>query len=552
MINHPNRRRKTAKPAVTSSRSRIKSRHDHEHDYTALLASVQQAFYANARAPHLFLTDVLNLNDTYLDGLPAERQVHKCHACRRFIETYGGLVRLDEDGSAISVMWQPAWAPEFYRPSFQAMCDRVQRARIVSVFHSAATTWGIPKTMRPPSEIWSHIAVYPAKEMIYAGALLTPDQAMAASRENFGTVARALAEFTAPMLDQAIRLFEAYALDRSEKFVGPVKWLRALHDRHKGRSGENQLWRAIAMAPEGYCHPRASVVGPLLNDIAQGTLPFETIKRRFDAMVQPLRYQRPQAAPSAANIAQAEKIVETLGIAPSLERRFARLEELQTIWRPAPEREDTSAAGGVFGHIRPKGSSRDFVREVDLPPVVMTWEKFARTILPSAEKMSIQVPGRGNFIALTTAVHPTAPPILKWDHQEERNPVAWYVYPNGSPAAQWSLIPGNWTPITAIAPMPNMWGSRPMPFLDDGITLVIEGAVDGRTDTGNALFPECLRAEMHGVRATIEAYSKAAQLAGRETASACGYDLRKGRAATCSLRALVAGAWCEYRIDRWD
>jgi hypothetical protein len=130
------------------------------------------------------------------------------------------------------------------------------------------------------------------------------------------------------MLDQALRLLEADALARSEKFIGPVKWLRALHDRPTGQRGENVLWRAIAAAPEGYCHPKASVIGPLLNDIASG-LPFAKIKARFDAKMAPLRYQRPQAAPAALNIKAAEARVEKLAIAPALERRFARIEDLR-------------------------------------------------------------------------------------------------------------------------------------------------------------------------------------------------------------------------------
>lgn len=39
----------------------------------------------------------------------------------------------------------------------------------------------------------------------------------------------------------------------------------------------------------------------------------------------PLQYQRPQAAPSAGNVAQAERIVEKLGIANSLEAALCPL-----------------------------------------------------------------------------------------------------------------------------------------------------------------------------------------------------------------------------------
>lgn len=53
------------------------------------------------------------------------------------------------------------------------------------------------------------------------------------------------------------------------------------------------------------------MIGTLLDDIASG-MSFDSVSRRFAEKMHPLQYQRPQAAPSAGNIAQAEKIVEKL------------------------------------------------------------------------------------------------------------------------------------------------------------------------------------------------------------------------------------------------
>ena len=135
----------------------------------------------------------------------------------------------------------------------------------------------------------------------------------------------------------------------------------------------------------------------------------------------------------------------------------------------------------------------------------MTWVKFAATVLPDAERLEFRVPDKGNFIALTTAAHPDAPPILKWDRPARRNPVAWYLYPNHSLATQWGLKAG-WREVTAVAPLPTLWGDTPMPFLGEGVVLVLEGAAD-TLNPGNALFPSFLREELHGVRAVIEAHA---------------------------------------------
>ena len=290
-------------------------------------------------------------------------------------------------------------------------------------------------------------------------ALLDPAQAAAAKREDHATVARALGIFTPAMLTQALRLLKADALSRSEKFIGPVTWLATLHaDRAKaadGRQRDNILWHAVATAPAGYCHPRASVAGTLLEDIAAG-LPFKDIEARFAAKLHPLRYQRPQAAPTAGNIAQAEKVIQQMGLAPSLARRFARLDEVETVWRPLAA--TTLPTGSVFGHLRPKRG----VPSVSLPPVTLTWEKFSRTVLAAGpDAIEFMVPAHGSFTGLLTATDFDAPPILKWDRPEARNPVSSYVYHNGSDPTRWGLCGGEWCARDRDNPAPERVGSVP-------------------------------------------------------------------------------------------
>lgn len=531
MINHPNRGRKKA-AAVSHAHE-----HDHDTDYADLLAAIGDRF-ATTGAGNLFTTDAFDLFVTFLTNLPAEQAIHTCNACHSFVKHFGSLAVIDTNGTHVSALWGSAFVPEFYRASMAAMFAAVAKARVTGVFLSSDRIWGTPNTGP-----WTHMSATPRH--VHPKGLLTAYQAMAAKHESFGTVARALADFTPDMLTQALRLLEADALARSEKFVGPVKWLADLHGRRastrNSRHRDNILWSAIATAPEGYCHPRSSVIGLMLEDIAAG-LPFDDIKARFNAKMHPLAYQRPQAPPSAGNIKAAEAAVEKLGIARSLERRFARVDEIETVWRPS-ERPDASAPGSVFGHLRPKAAS---VRTVDLPPVTMTWEKFARTVLAGAEKLEMMVPSSGNFMAYVTAQHADAPNIMKWS-----NPVSHYVYHGGSSASRWGLRATGWTAVTAISMAPSLWENSPAPYLGESLLLALEGAVDGNTGQGNALFPENLRGDMHGVRATVEAYSRRAEIGRDGGPYACGFTLQKG-ACRCTLRAFSASAWSTFNIDRWD
>lgn len=517
-------------------------------EYAPFLFGIASVFLARARnAKALFTVDTEGLWDAYLAAFPeAQRQTYNCSACRHFVERFGGIVTVREDGARVSACWEIEMNAPMFRPVALALSSLVERRPVVGAFLSKADVLGTPHT-----GAWTHISATLPQRFVFVDRLLTPGQRAAAIRENVATVERALEEFSPEALSEALRIFEADALSRSEKFIGPVRWLSELHAARATAKDERKrsalLWQAVATAPEGYSHPRASVVGPLLEGILAGKS-FDVLRAEFADMLHPLRYQRPQAAPSAGNIAEAERIVAQLGLTPALERRFARLDECETVWTPAPAKE--KPIGGVFSHLTPK-DAENAALGVTLPAQTMTWEKFTRTVMPTAEAINLYVPRHGPFIALVTATNADAPRIVRWDREDRRNAVTWFVYHNGSPATQWGLPPLTWHRVTGVVPLPNLWGDRPAEQHGIGAVIVLDGAVD-TYESGNSIFPEMLTDELRAVRSTIEAYSKAAKFSGRESASACGFDVRKGIAQDVRLRVMSAGRWTDYRIDRWD
>ncbi|KVT95576.1 hypothetical protein WL77_11970 [Burkholderia ubonensis] len=531
-----------------------------DQQYDKLLATLNSSFAArtSGEQTRLYTTDTDGLFDVYLNTLsasPEGRQHHTCNACRRFIERFGGLVTIGEDGAPASVIWAPdpgaAADHPYYAPAIAQVRDSVERARVTGVFYTSESIWGLPRTGE-----WTHFSVTPGRHLIHQSRVQTAFQAMAEAREDYRTMITALQEITLATVETAVTLLKTDSLYRSEKCLGVAEWLRDLivsRDAAKNsRVKENLLWRAVATAPAGFAHPRSSMIGTLLEDISAG-LPFEDVKAKFAAKMHPLLYRRPQAAPSAGTIRQAEKVVEQMGIAPSLERRFARLDELQSLWMPHTSA-SVPSSGGVFGHLKSKNMKRANA-PINASGGAITWEKFARTVLPEAESIEVYVPtGSANFAAYVTAQHADAPPILQWDREDRRNPVSWYLYVGGSMASKWGLVPGAWARVNAISAQPSSW-HEPNDRHGAGVLFVIDGARDHRHEgAGNALFPECLRSELHGVRAVIEAYSRSASIAGVDEASACGLLLQKQSRYTPGHRVRVAakGATLEYTIDRWD
>ena len=523
--------------------------------YRVLLHDVQEAFEKVVGDGPVFTTDATDLWQDYLATFEeGERQFHNCMACHAFIKRYGGLVTIAEDGATTPILWGLKNVPQPYTFGFSMLHRRVSRAKVTGVFLSPLKTWGQPVTGE-----WVHLSLAVPKPLILAPRLLqTPGQMMAEKREDFRTVSRALgefgtAEFNSGVIGQALAILKTDSLYRSEKVLGQAQWLADLQARREAAKGAdrraNVTWLAVAKAPAGFCHPRSSMIGTLLEDLAAG-MSFDAVARRFAEKMHPLQYQRPQAEPTAGNIAQAEKAIAGLGAAGSLARRYARLEEVETLWKPTPAA-FPSAGGGVFEHLRPKAKSSP--PSIQTHAQMITWEKFARTVLPGAKSIDLLVPSHGNFCGLLTAVNPDAPPILQWDMPERRNPVSWYVYSGGSPAARWSLSGGQWATVTAVCLQPSMWYGAELAHQGEGAILLLKGARDTNPAHG-CLFPEILKAELRAVRATIEAHSRSMRVEGREEASANGIKISKGSGPLGGLVRVDAGGgvWSTWNIDRWD
>lgn len=518
------------------------SERESDRGFDEMLARIQVRF-REVKGP-LFETQTSEIFDRYLAALP-DTQYHKCNACRSFFENYGGLVTIDENGITHPVFWNINDAALYYKKAFSQVRMYVDKAKVSRMFFTSERVWG-----KPVTGVWTHFSAVPCESLLNRHVLHTDYQASAKKLENFKDVLRALQEYPLQTLETAVRLLSSEALYRSEKVLGAAQWLLELQAaRIKAPSSfrrHNLTWRAVALAPEGFCHPRSSMIGTLLDDIQAGKS-FEEVEAAFRKKMHPLQYLRPTAAPSAGNIEQAEKLVERMGLAASLKRRYARLEEIPTLWRRR-EPEGKEPSGKVFGHLQQTPQSA-----IELPPASpMTWVKFRDTVLPQALQIQLHTPPHslGDYFAFVTAVNHSAPPLLRWDNPEQRNPVSGYVWSGGSSPYSWKLE-NPWTPVTGISLDPAHW-FQDTPGQNEALHFLLEGAQETRKHAGLALFPETLRSELHEIRKTIEEFSRRGQLEGQEEASACGLRAGKGFAWAVLLKVTTADGMRRYKLDRWD
>jgi hypothetical protein len=545
---------------------------DHDRDYAGFLKAVRDNFAKAIKDPATKLFSVGNskkgaaepkfaLFDFFLSELPAhDRQVHECSTCRSFFKHYGNLVTIDERGTTHSVMFDSKIASGYYAEVMDELAAYVETAVVIDVFYSEELRWGTPKTGP-----WTHMAVTPPFRLVHTPILTTAGQERAARREDVRVLRLALADFDAKSVGTALALLETDSLYRAEAVIGPAKWFSDVMETQantKNRTRRNNLlWRAVASAPPGWAKPRGMMFGTLIEDIQNG-LDFKDVKARFKFKMDATRRLRPTAPPSNGQLIQAERVIKRLASHGSLDRRYARIEELQTVWEPEPATFNKGTGeyeGGVFTHLRTGGTKKG---QLDIIAVggtkTVTYEKFLKDVAPTAQEMQLYVNRAPmNFCAYLTATDEEAPPIIQWDSEDARNAFSWYVYPPGSGADQWNLTVDSWTRVTAISPQPSQWngGTQKFSHHGEGALFVLTGARDkNHKGCGLGLFPEFMRSDFHPIRKTIEAYSGSRSLTGYENASAGGLRINKNGQPFGDLRVRVTsqGRLVEYHIDRWE
>jgi hypothetical protein len=401
--------------------------------YHIFEASLQKHFdKAVASGRKLFTTDVEGLYELYLSKLPTTKegtvQHYTCHACRQFLERFGGLVTIDEDGIARSAIFDEGIVPDFFVDAVIAMRFAVLQSNVNGVFIPDARVAGTPKTGE-----WTHLHIKLPQEMTNKSVLRNSYQMQAAKREDFNVLRRVSSQNNVETVDQVIALLKSETVYRGERYVPAAEWFRnvllKLQNLGSQQSKRNYLWLAALTAPTGFIPSNSSNIGQTLNDI-NGGMSLQEAGAALARRLNPATFQRAQSAPTGNAIREHEKVFAKLteaGIvsADSLRRRYAREGEAPlNIWQPkAVQQAEAPKATGVFGHLTPKDTKPKAVGATNLPSTVMTWAKFQRTVMPTADKIEALIDNPDRFMALVTAAAEDAPNMLRWD-----NTFSWYYH----------------------------------------------------------------------------------------------------------------------------
>lgn len=385
-------------------------------------------------AHDLFRADITGdeLWESYLASFPEgtnplyrKRPVHDCSCCRQFVRTIGNVVAIVDD--EVVSLWDiggrrmhPA-----YRIVAQALSALVKSKPIANRFMHEEAKIGTDSNHEMGADgiakTWGHFFVELPRandrKIVCAKADIGP--ALAESRARHDVLLRSLQDLSVDACVTVLDLIKQNALYRGEEHnmtVVAFLTLKRQFDTVPETGRDLFVWQWAVAAPVGVSKIRNTSIGSLLLDLSTGR-DLEGAVGAYERMVAPENYKRPTALVTQAMVNRARQVVDELGLASALDRRFATLADVSVnnvlfADRSARKLMKGGAFEGLATSAQVKPKNLDGLQEI-------TAEAFLKDILPGAEKLEIMVENghAGNFVSLVAPADPSARSMFLWDNR---------------------------------------------------------------------------------------------------------------------------------------
>lgn len=381
--------------------------------------------YFQLTSNELFTVGVRDtISDVYLAAFPAgtnpvyiTNTEHDCSCCKNFIKNLGSVVAIIN--GKVQTIWDPAHLkglPYPYDVVAQALHEFVLAQPIKGIFRSSEKSYGAESTLQAMpyggTKKWNHF------HGVVGDKHYTKDVGAQVGKaaSSVAVFKRGLEELTQDSLQQIKELIESNGLYRGQEHLHAVKAFMVAQAKYlkldaKGR--ELFLWANYAASTT---HFRNTVIGTLAQDLST-TGDLEGSVKSFEAKVAPANYKRPTALVTPKMVESAMKTIRDLGLEESLERRMARISDVNVnnvLW---VNNETKSQMKGGLENIL-MASAKTNVKAKETKAESIGIEDFMTKVLPGVSDMEILVKNthQGHFMTLTAPVHEGATDLFKWDN----------------------------------------------------------------------------------------------------------------------------------------
>ncbi len=363
---------------------------------------------------------------TYLQSFPAgtnpifkERTEHDCQCCKSFIRAVGDVVAV-VDGKITSI-WDVE-VPSFYQEVADKMAELVRAKAIDNkFFHFEGKAGNFTTYSDKEGKVltWNHFQVDIPRNRVMK--LADQGSFLGQQRATFDVLFRSLTTLTMDSLDTVLELISQNSLYRGEehKFaVDSFKRIKVEFDKVQGDSNRiNYAWVvATSKTPESVLRIRNTSIGTLLTALSEGE-DLESSVGKFEAMVAPQNYKRPTALVTKKMVDDAKKTITALDLEPSLERRYATIEDISVnnilfVDRDAKPKMKDSIFDRVANEVAVSNKSMDKVEEIHI-------DRFVQDILPKAESIEVLVENKhtGNLVSLIAPANDDSKNMFKWNNK---------------------------------------------------------------------------------------------------------------------------------------
>lgn len=374
-------------------------------------------FFSKADRNVLWDTYIQALTDAGQNEIYRERGEHDCQCCKHFIRKIGNILAISPTGELVSI-WDIEPTGSFYDNVAATMAKLTRDSGIRSSFFIDNAQVGTDSNIElidGKTHTWEHFYVeVPSNLVVKDGT----DRAtrIGRSSERMHSLKLSVEKLQLTAVMDVLDLVEQNALYRGAEHKQALVFMRDTLMAYGACKGDKEIWLWKTSLNIGdRSNLRGSVIGTLVEDLSSG-VPLEAAVKSFETKVAPANYKRTTALVTPKMIAEAEKAIETLGIAGSLERRHAVITDItvdNVIF--ADRAAKVAMSGGVLGVLKDSAADNVDLTKAGSIPI----DTFLSTVVPQATKIEAYLSNSvaaSNAMTLLAPVNPEAPSILKWNN----------------------------------------------------------------------------------------------------------------------------------------
>lgn len=359
----------------------------------------------------------------YLDSFPAgtneklrERRYFDCNCCRRFVYAFGNVVAIKN--TKITSIWDFDAGDADMQVVVDSMSKYVKNRAVQNVFLTDVTSFGEAASSREmingKVHEWNHFNCKIPDKFKFSGIVGSQLSNYQVVRDVFE---RSVKEISEDAILTVLDLINANNFYRGSEWKGALEvFLKAHREYAKSKAKDAYLWETSVRLGPAIGKIRNHSIGKLLTDITEGG-DLEKAVKFYEKMVAPDNYKRPMEIFTKKQIEEAQKLFEAEGLAPSLPRRSATLDDIKV--------NDCIFTDRMVSRMKGDGNPFDEMKsDLGVTPKnfgrveEITIDKFLADVVPTATSMELYLANahESNLVTLIAPVNKDSKSLFKWDN----------------------------------------------------------------------------------------------------------------------------------------